>query len=58
MSTFTRIELQKRYIPQKKAKIIWKLISYQKSIVYVRKNGKKDDFLIFDPKMRQIRYLR
>ena len=56
ITTFAEHCLQVCYIPQKKAKIFWKLISYQKSIIYVRKNGKKDDFLIFDPKMRQIRH--
>ena len=28
-----------------------------KYMIYVRKTSKKDDILIFDPKIRQIRYL-
>ena len=51
-----RIGLEIRYIPQKKAKNIQKLISQLVSMIYVRKNSKNEDFVIFDPKMRQIRH--
>ena len=50
-----KIGLEICYIPQKKAKIIQKLISQPKSMIYARKNSKNEDFVIFDPKMRQIR---
>ena len=50
-----RTGLEIRYIPKKKAKIIQKLISQPKSMIHGRENGKNEDFVIFDPKMRQIR---
>ena len=45
-----KIGIQMSYIPQKKAKMISKFISYSKSMIYVWKNTKKEDFLIFDLK--------
>ena len=51
------IGLQICYVPQKKAKVIQKLILLAKSMIYVRKKHKNWNFSIFDLKMRQIRNL-
>ena len=52
-----KIGLEICYIPQKKAKIVQKLISYPKSMIFTPKQDKKENSLIFDLKMRQIRYI-
>ena len=52
-----KIGLEICYIPQKKAKIVQKLISQRKSMIFIPKQDKKEDLLIFYLKMWQIRYI-